>query len=242
MKNHGSKTDVQNSKSMKDRSRFLRSTGLIACAFLLFVLPLNAAPRRYQDEDQATSLREMRDTIDTLRHELENHETELRMFEERMGNQESSLGAFRQQLQDANQANKEIVKGNTNSLEGKFTAIESTNKNLTTDLRQLKTHANESAEVLAQYKQKIGELEKSIAMQNQQIDSLKTALSSVMELLQVKEEIGKPSEGGANNYRIKSGDSLEKIAKAHNTTVKVIKELNNLSSDRIVEGRVLKLP
>ena len=50
--------------------------------------------------------------------------------------------------------------------------------------------------------------------------------------------------GGASEeiYVIKSGDRLEKIAKAHGTTVKTLQRLNNLSSDRLVVGKQLKIP
>lgn len=41
---------------------------------------------------------------------------------------------------------------------------------------------------------------------------------------------------------VKSGDMLEKIAKANNTTVKAIKEASNLVSDKLKVGQILKVP
>lgn len=43
-------------------------------------------------------------------------------------------------------------------------------------------------------------------------------------------------------YRVKSGDSLEKIAKNHRTSVEKIKKLNGLTSNLIVTGQELKIP
>jgi len=43
-------------------------------------------------------------------------------------------------------------------------------------------------------------------------------------------------------YVVKPGDTLDRIARAHGTTVRAIKAANNLTSDRIVVGRSLKLP
>lgn len=43
-------------------------------------------------------------------------------------------------------------------------------------------------------------------------------------------------------YTIKSGDSLSLIAKNYNTTVTELKSINNLSSDMIYVGQVLKVP
>jgi len=42
-------------------------------------------------------------------------------------------------------------------------------------------------------------------------------------------------------YEVKPSDNLEKIAKQFNTTVDLIKKINNLSSDRILPGRKLKI-
>jgi LysM repeat protein len=43
-------------------------------------------------------------------------------------------------------------------------------------------------------------------------------------------------------YKVKSGDTLMKIARSHGTTVKAIKALNGLKTDQIKVGQVLKLP
>jgi len=48
--------------------------------------------------------------------------------------------------------------------------------------------------------------------------------------------------GGENAYLVKTGDTLLKIAQANGTTVKEIKALNGLATDRIKVGDKLKLP
>ena len=50
------------------------------------------------------------------------------------------------------------------------------------------------------------------------------------------------SSGGENAYLVKTGDTLLKIAQANSTTVKEIKALNGLATDRIKVGDKLKLP
>ena len=50
------------------------------------------------------------------------------------------------------------------------------------------------------------------------------------------------SEGASNNYVVKAGDTLNKIASQHGTTVKAIKAANNLKTDRLLVGKKIKLP
>jgi LysM repeat protein len=50
------------------------------------------------------------------------------------------------------------------------------------------------------------------------------------------------SGGSENTYLVKSGDTLSKIATANGTSVKDIKALNGLTTDRINVGDKLKLP
>ena len=58
---------------------------------------------------------------------------------------------------------------------------------------------------------------------------------------ELEDELGKvkaPNEV----YKVKSGDSLEKIAKNHRCSVEKIKKLNGLNNDLIVVGQELKIP
>lgn len=58
--------------------------------------------------------------------------------------------------------------------------------------------------------------------------------------VEVEERVGASAEGAA--YRVRSGDSLWTIARAHGTTVDEIRTLNNLRGSRIFAGQVLTVP
>lgn len=206
--------------------------GLIAAPFFAFA----AAPRKPADDE--SSLRALKTTLETLRHQVRNHEEELRIFNEKLANQDATVEALRQQTVETQQAHKEQLKGNSSALEHKITALETTNKGLIADLKQLKEHFNESVTALTQYGQKITQLEKLLEGQNQNIANLEVALGSMLEAAQLKTLPAKE----AKTYTVKSGDSLGKIAQEHQTTIQAIKELNGLSSNQINIGQTLRLP
>lgn len=51
-----------------------------------------------------------------------------------------------------------------------------------------------------------------------------------------------PGETTIKSYKVKSGDNLNKIAKAHGVTVKQLRAANNLRTDQIKVGQALKIP
>lgn len=62
-------------------------------------------------------------------------------------------------------------------------------------------------------------------------------------------ENGSPAVGGAASpdtdtsvYYVKAGDTLTRIAKLHSTTIKALRSLNNLKSDRLHVGQKIKIP
>lgn len=217
---HGNRTDGLNLRSMNVKSLLFA----LLCSFTATVSAAQASPQE----------------LHKLQYALENQESELRMFEERLNNQETTIAALRQQCADTKQSQRELFKGSSQVSDSKITSLESTNKSLLADLKQLKTHANDSAAVLAQYKQKIAELEKMVASQNENIDHLKAALKAITEA--IDPSIKNSISSSEKQYRIKGGDTLEKIAKAHHTTIKALKEHNQIKNDKIIVGQVLQIP
>lgn len=51
-----------------------------------------------------------------------------------------------------------------------------------------------------------------------------------------------PPANSGNTYVVRSGDSLSVIARRYSTRVADLKSLNNLSSDRVLVGQILKVP
>ena len=78
--------------------------------------------------------RELRDSLDDIRHEVSNHDTELRMYQEKLANQDNTVENLRQQMTDHHQAQKDQIKG---TIETKINALEATTKGLVADLKVL---------------------------------------------------------------------------------------------------------
>ena len=64
-------------------------------------------------------------------------------------------------------------------------------------------------------------------------------VKGVLETFNIGENIIPSDE---NTYTVKAGDTLWNIAKKYNTTVEELMKLNNLTSDLIMIGKVLKIP
>jgi LysM repeat protein len=218
--------------------------------FLTFITSSAFAVRNRlsYEEDKSIILREILDGLDNLRHEVNNHEAEIRMFEEKYKNQEDILDSLRNQVSNTLQAVKETLRNQSSTIEAKISSHENAAKGLTNDF---KAYSTDYAQILNDYKKRIIELEKTIEIQNRNIENLQAAMQSLMEVLQVKEPAQAApqtppqtvSEGSSKVYRVKAGDSLEKIAKQNQTTIKKLKEANpQLTSDQIIVGQKLKLP
>ena len=79
---------------------------------------------------------------------------------------------------------------------------------------------------------------------NTSVSELKSLNNLNSDILQIGQVLKLPSNDNltGNTYTVKSGDSLWSIANKYNTSVSELKSLNNLSSDVLQIGQVLKLP
>lgn len=212
----------------------------IIVAILLGFSSVSAAP----NNGNANPLQQVREVVNTLRHELSNQEAELRMCEQRINNQEDTISSLRQDVLDTSQTLRDSIKSQTTSLFERLGSLESSNKVLASDIELLRKHANDTTAALEMCKQKFSDLDKSLQLQHQNTENLHAALKSITEALQIKENVASIAsvEDATKAYRVKPGDTLEKVARANKTTIKAIKELNNMRNDKIIVDQVLQLP
>ncbi len=96
-----------------------------------------------------------------------------------------------------------------------------------------------------EYVVKKGDTLYSIAKKyNTSVDNLKSINNIITDSLAIGQIIKLPVQSniGDNSYIVKKGDSLYSIARTYNTSVDKLKEINNLTSNALAIGQVLKLP
>lgn len=219
-----------------------RKLFILNLAAALSAASLYAAPPKYQyGQENNIAIRELQASVDEMRHEIKNHETEIRTYEEKFANQELIIESLREQNANISKSNQDLTKSNLANIEMKIGSLDTASKGLVSDLRQIKTHANESSSAIGSCQQKIVAIEKIVEVQNQNLENLSAAIKSLMSVLEVKHELTN-FDSSSNSYLVLAGDSLEKIARLHKTSIKALKELNDLNSDRIKVGQRIKIP
>ena len=96
-----------------------------------------------------------------------------------------------------------------------------------------------------EYVVKKGDTLYSIARKyNTSVDNLKSINNIITDSLAIGQIIKLPVQSNIsdNSYIVKKGDSLYSIARTYNTSVDKLKEINNLTSNALAIGQVLKLP
>lgn len=203
--------------------------GVFVALALSVASSLVAAPnqRRYESDD-------LRTAVVNMQHEVGNQQVEMTVFEERLNTLDTSLDTIRQDLLALKQQNKDKLSLAAQDTDARIGSLDLSTKGAVADLKVLKAQLNETTTALGQFKSRLTALEKILEGQNQNIDALQAAMRSLAEALQIKEGIK-----ATKQYVVKSGDALEKIARANQMSIEEIKELNGLTSNKIIIGQKL---
>lgn len=206
---------------------------------LLFLLggcsPLRTSPHDERHQWELT-VHEVQTNLDDLRHDINCFQTEIQILEGRIKYFENALTSLKQQDLEKQQVKIDHVSQQLHTLEKKWSSFEKMKQGGKDDLDRLMAHANETTTALSQFKGRIEELEQEILTQNRKLETFSKVKGNLETLAKSLKS------GGYTIYKVKPGDSLKKIAKAHNTSVERIKELNHLRQDLIVIDQELKIP
>lgn len=177
-----------------------------------------------------------------LKHEQDNIEVELRLFEGKLSTLEESLSLLRQELVESQQGNQRLITSSLAESHDSIARFQATLNGFVEDLRQLKTHANDLEVSFSQYKRRFSEFEQVVDRHSRNISNLETAIRSLTALVKDAPSNAPAAIAASKRYKVQSGDTLEKIAKANNTTVQQLKEVNQLRNDLIIVGQEIVVP
>lgn len=200
---------------------------------------VEAASRVNSYSEQEKSLvRKMYNSIEMMRHEIGNHEAELRTYNQKLENMEDAIEEMRRQLDKSLESYQQKIRGTNDNLDTKISSQGSALKGLASDFEKLQSHANTSSSALSHYQKQISDLERVIETQNKNLDDLKSAMKSLAGVIGDQED----SSDNYRLYHVKTGDSLGIIAQKNSTTIREIKSLNKLNNDTIFVGQKIKIP
>jgi LysM repeat protein len=140
----------------------------------------------------------------------------------------SLLRATRDSLADAREGSTQRQK-----------TFDKTLEKITQDLKQLKSHSNELSQTINDLAKSVQNIKESETQHGQAIKELEQAMRALTLALSGKGTTRASADGKTSVYTVKSGDSLERIARAHGMTLSEIKELNSLKSSTIHPGQEL---
>jgi len=174
-------------------------------------------------------------TVQNMSYSIANQDQELAHLKQKILNQETILDSMHSEVTQLIKAAKESQKSTGAQVDTKLKSMEKNIDKLLTDLKAFKKYSSESSTTFTEIQKKLAEQEEISTLQAKQIKELENALRNLANAIA-------PVKSTPGEYRVKAGDSLDKIAKERNTTVEAIRRENNLAKDTIYPGQKLQIP
>jgi len=208
----------------------MKSNACILCLFTGFLLVSNVL-----FSDVATSHLEKQ--IKVLEYRLSGQDQELAFVKERLKSFETVVEAQEQEVSRLLTQAKDSIKKASSRGSEQASAQASAIEKLVLDLKAFKKQTNDLAQIVSELQKQSKEKDEVIANQATAIKELENALRLLASAMQSKTDASHTKA-----YEVKSGDTLDKIAKEHRTTVSAIKLENAMQKDKIFPGQKLQIP
>jgi LysM repeat protein len=174
-----------------------------------------------------------------LSHRIQACETEVEMMKNSISTQEQAREALEKEVSSLLRATRESITDSNEGAAQRQKSFDKTLEKLTQDFKQLKTHSNELSQTINDLSKTVQSIKENERQQGQAIKELEQAMRALTMALGGKSPSKTSSDGKTATYTVKSGDSLERIARAHGMSLSEIKELNGLKGATIHPGQEL---
>lgn len=211
----------------------MRQFFLIVC-ILYSALPLHCKTKSglYTNPD----MDELRIELEDVKHALKITQVDLGLLEERLKKQDNTVAGIKGQSNVKELNSLSMLSAQVNGLEKKISSLEKTLEKAANDLRALSSASTQAIH-------KIQELEQNFLVHEKRLDEivqLKGTLTNISKA--ISQRTLTEAAPATKSYRVKAGDSLEKIARSHHLSVETLKKINNIPNDKIIIGQELRLP
>ncbi len=210
---------------------------------LLLLLGLSACGNQKESPQQAhiqAALHEIQIELSELKYQMNTHQTELAILEEKWNEERKTLTQVKKQVHSGDSTASKQLRTDVEELRRRLISVDKQSEKASSDLKKLEIHAEQNAAVMAQYKTKLQECQSTIADQSGKLDEIKKLRTTISSLSQAMQGQTVPLE--KRTYQVVAGDSLQKIAQKNQTSVTALKRANQLQTDQISVGQELLLP
>ncbi len=183
-------------------------------------------------QDRSRVIDHIQSDVLDIREHMRHLKVERELLDDRIEAQNSELTQLKKELARFQQAQGNLSSNKSDQLQTRLNALEKGQEAVIDDFKQLKKHLNDTSLVINKLSDHV---EQDQSLMKAQIRDLKKAVESLVGALQG------PTKASGSSYRVKAGDTLDKIAKSHGLSVDVLKKLNELTHDRISIGQELRL-
>ena len=177
----------------------------------------------------------LRIEVSDLKHNLSAMQIELQMVDEKLRVHEEALSSFRSLVLSMQNQENDLYRQEFEDLRGKLAMLDRGFEKTRADVRGLSTQTHT---LFHQSIKEIDDFKEVMSEQKTKIDEMSHIKGRINTLLDSMSQ----STNHFQIYKVKSGDSLSRIADAFQLPVKTLKEANNLQDDKIFVGAELKIP
>lgn len=201
--------------------------------FALLVSCSNLVVSQRSDKQQMEfSVQKLKNEIEDLKQEMKAYQIEVGILEGKIMNHDEDLGYL--QAQDLPGKNGGRSLDSQTLMEKKVLEIERTLELLVRRFDRIEIESKEIAKSVGIYKQRFQDYEKFLQSQNDSIQELGKLKRNLKEIREDALE--------TTTYRVRAGDSIDKIARQFGTTPEQLKKMNQLHNDLILVGQEIRVP